>query len=528
MNRYLMSMLTLMFAVLVFGVTGKDAIAQTRGGELVFAVSAEPPNYDCHRNSSFAFVHSVRPHYSTLLKFDAPNYPAVTGDLAESWTISEDGLTYTFKLHDGVKFHDGSTLTSADVKASYDRIINPQEGIVSLRQGAYSDIVSVEAPDDLTVVMKLKAPNSAMIALLASPWNCIYSAAKLEENPRYPETEILGTGAFVPVEHEAGSHWIGERFDDYFQEGKPYLDSYRAIYMRSTAARVNALQAGEVLAEFRGHTPANRDKLVDALGDKVNVYEQPWACVLNISLNVEKEPFDDPRVRKALSLAVDRWNGAEALSKIAFVRRVGGVLRPGYDLATPDEDLESLPGFGRDVEAAREEARRLLAEAGQSDLKFTFTNRNISVPYEAVGVFLVDQWRQIGVDAVNDPLPTAEYLAKLRGGNAEAGLDFVCDFMDEPNLQLLKYISTDNSSINYGQYTDRYLDELFEKQIRARTKEERVAILRQFEHHVMEQAYNVPTFWWQRIIVNWKQVNGWHMSPSHHLNQDLTDVWLSE
>ncbi|MDE0112510.1 MAG: hypothetical protein OXN84_09535, partial [Albidovulum sp.] len=198
-----------------------------------------------------------------------------------------------------------------------------------------------------------------------------------------------------------------------------------------------------------------------------------------------------------------------------------------YDLATPNEELEQLPGFGRDIEASREEARRLLEEAGQSDLKFTFTNRNISMPYEAVGVFLVDQWRQIGVDAVNDPLPTSEYLAKLRGGNAEAGLDFVCDFMDEPNLQLLKYISTDNSSINYGQYTDRTLDELFERQIRARTKEERVAILREFEKHVMEQAYNVPTFWWQRIIVNWKQVKGWYMSPSHHLNQDLTDVWLS-
>ncbi|MDE0112511.1 MAG: ABC transporter substrate-binding protein, partial [Albidovulum sp.] len=331
MLRFFSSMLTLMCAAVVMGIMGSSVIAQTRGGELVFAVSAEPPNYDCHRNSSFAFVHSVRPHYSTLLKFDAPNYPAVTGDLAESWTISEDGLTYTFKLHDGVKFHDGSTLTSADVKASYDRIINPQEGIVSLRQGAYSDIVSVEAPDDLTVVMKLKAPNSAMIPLLASPWNCIYSAAKLEENPRYPETEILGTGAFVPVEHAAGSHWIGKRFDDYFQEGKPYLDSYRAIYMRSTAARVNALHAGEVLAEFRGHSPADRDKLIAALGDKVNVYEQPWACVLNISLNVEKEPFDDPRVRRALSLAIDRWNGAEALSKIAFVRQVGGVLRPGYD-----------------------------------------------------------------------------------------------------------------------------------------------------------------------------------------------------
>src|SRR5436305_13837819 len=94
-----------------------------RGGTLEFAVDSEPPNYDCHANISFAFIHPVRPHYSTLLMFDAPNYPKVVGDLADSWTVAPDGLTYTFKLKSNVKFHDGSALSSADVKASYDRII---------------------------------------------------------------------------------------------------------------------------------------------------------------------------------------------------------------------------------------------------------------------------------------------------------------------------------------------------------------------------------------------------------------------
>src|SRR5262249_30837412 len=98
--------------------------AQTRGGVLKFAVSAEPPNYDCHANSSFAFIHPVRPHYSTLLKFDAPHYPKVIGDLAESWEAAPDSLSYTFKLRRNVKFHDGSPMKSEDVKASYDRIVN--------------------------------------------------------------------------------------------------------------------------------------------------------------------------------------------------------------------------------------------------------------------------------------------------------------------------------------------------------------------------------------------------------------------
>src|SRR6187399_201921 len=95
------------------------------GGLLKFAVGAEPPNYDCHAQSSFAFIHPVRPHYSTLLKFDTAKYPAIKGDLAESWTVSKDGLTYTFKLRKGVKFHDGSDFASADIKATYERIINP-------------------------------------------------------------------------------------------------------------------------------------------------------------------------------------------------------------------------------------------------------------------------------------------------------------------------------------------------------------------------------------------------------------------
>ncbi len=518
--------LLLMFSALA--VASGLAHAQKRGGELKFAVSAEPPNYDCHGNSSFAFIHPVRPHYSTLLKFDGANYPKVKGDLAESWTVSKDGLTYTFKLRKGVKFHDGTTLTSADVKASYERIANPPKGVVSVRGSAYSDIKSIETPDADTVVVKLGAPNAAMLSLFASPWDCIYSAAKLKADPKYPKEVIMGTGPYKFVEHAAGSHWVGTRFDDYFEKGKPYLDGYRAIFIRNTAARVNALQAGEVLAEFRGHSPADRDKLVQAVGDKVNVQESSWVCALVVTHNTEKKPFDDVRVRRALSLAVDRWGGAEALSKIALVRSVGGVLRPGYDLAATEKELVTYPGFSKDIKNSREEAKRLLKEAGVPNLKFKFTNRNVPMPYTPVGVFLIDQWRQIGVTVEHEQLETKLYQAALRGGNFEVGLDFNCDFMDEPNLQLQKYLSTDKSTIDFSRSIDRTLDGLFEKQVRTNSTEERRKLLREFEKRAMEQAYTVPTIWWHRIIVTWKQLKGWHMSPSHYLNQDLADVWLDQ
>ncbi|MGE0802332.1 MAG: ABC transporter substrate-binding protein [Lautropia sp.] len=509
--------------------SASPALAQSPkpGGTLSFAVSAEPPNYDCHAQSSFAFIHPVRPHYSTLLKFDGANYPKVTGDLAESWTVSPDGLTFTFKLRQNVKFHDGSAFSSEDIKATYDRLRNPPEGVRSLRAEIYKDIASIETPDPNTVVFKLARPNASMLTTFASPWDCVYSAAKLKQDPKFPERNILGTGPFTFVEHQAGSHWVGRKFADYFEKDRPYLDGYRAVFMGG-AAMVNALAAGQVLAEFRGHSPADRDRLVKALGERAVVVESPWVCSLVVSFNVAKKPFDDPRVRRALSLAIDRWTGAEALQKIALVRHVGGLLRPGYDLATPEADLLKLPGFSRDIQASRAEARRLLKEAGAENLTFKLTNRNVAMPYTPVGVFLIDQWRQIGLNVQHEQLETRLYLAAQQRGNPtyDAALDFNCDFMDEPNLQLIKYLSADRSPLNYSGHVDRKLDELFDRQSAELDRGKRIALLREFETHLLDEAYVIPTIWWHRIIVTHRQLKGWHITPSHYVGQDLTDVWL--
>lgn len=520
---------TALAVLLVAASTSASAAAETpkRGGTLTFAVSAEPPNYDCHANSSFAFIHPVRPHYSTLLKFDGPNYPKITGDLAASWKAADDGLTYTFKLRNNVKFHDGSPLTSADIKATYDRIRNPSAGVRSLRQATYDDVATIETPDAQTVVFKLKKTNASMLSNFASPWDCVYSAAKLKEDPKFPERSIMGTGPFTFVEHVAGSHWSGKRFDGYYEKGKPYLDGYRAIFI-SGAPMVNALAAGELMAEFRGHSPADRDRLVKTLGDKAVVKETPWVCSLVVSLNTSKKPFDDARVRRALSLAIDRWGGAEALSRIALVRHVGGLLRPGYKLAVSEQELVKMPGFSRDIAASRTEAKRLLKEAGQENLTFKLTNRNVAMPYTPVGIFLIDQWRQIGLNVQHEQLETRLYLAaqQKEGGTYDAALDFNCDFMDEPNLQLQKYLSSDKSSINYAHQIDRKLDELYEKQSGELNEKKRYALLREFERHALEQAYTIPTIWWHRIIVYNKQMKGWNITPSHYVDQDLANVWL--
>jgi len=161
-------------------VRAQDANAPRRGGTLVFAITnGEPANYDCHGSTSNSVLHRVAPHYSMLVKIAQNDYPRIVGDAAESWTIGADALTYRFALHPNVRFHDGSILTSADVKATYERIVRPPPGVVSARQQLYQDIAAIDTPDERTVVFRLARPNAAMMSLLASPWNCLYSARQL-------------------------------------------------------------------------------------------------------------------------------------------------------------------------------------------------------------------------------------------------------------------------------------------------------------------------------------------------------------
>lgn len=500
------------------------------GGTLTFAVAAEPASYDLHRETSFASIHPVAPHYSLLVKFNQWKYPEIEGDVAESWTISDDGLTYTFKIRKGIKFHDGSVLTAKDVKATYDKIIFPPQGVSSAREASYEMVKSVEAPDDQTVVFRLKWPAASLLANLASPWNPIYKADILAKDPHWYEKNINGTGPFVFVEHVKGSHWVGKKNESYFMKGRPYLDGFQAVFIRDTSARVATIRGGRALIEFRGFSPAARDDLVRALGPQITVQESPWLCVLTVTLNTQHKPFDDPRVRRALSLAVDRWGGSQHLSQISLVKSVGGVIRPGYkEYSATDAELVKLPGFSKDIEASRKEAKRLLTAAGfPNGFGFAFKNRDVKEPYETVGVWLIDQWRQVGLNAKHVVQETAAFTKDLRAGSFEAGMDFACDFMDEPDLQLFKYVSSSKNPSNYAKYENPKLDELYEKQSKMRDEVARRKLVRDFEEIVMNEAFIVPTIWWQRINPHWTKVKGWNQLPSHYLNQDLRDVWLDE
>ena len=521
-------------AIVIFGLAlvGPSA-AQDKprsGGELVFVVPSEPPSYDAHQEETFGLIHPTAPHYSTLLRVDPTDKTGTkpVGDLAESWAISKDGLTYTFKLRQGVKFHDGAEMTSKDVKASYDKILKPPAGVKSLRASAYASVQSVEAPDAQTVQFKLKWPEASFLLNLASPWNWIYRADILAKDPHWYEKNINGTGPFKFVEHVKGSHWVGTKFADYWDKGKPYLDGYRAIFMKSAAAQVAAVRGERAHIQFRSFSPPERDSLVQALGPKITVQESPWDCLNFVSMHHEKKPFDDKRVRRALSLALDRYEGSNALSKITLVKDVAGIVVPGTPYATPPSELEKLAGYGRDINKNRAEAKRLLKEAGVPDgFSFVFKNRGIEHPYAKLGIWLIDQWKQIGLNVRQEVIEASAYHPMLKRGDFDVAMDFQCGFIVEPDLDLPRFVST--SDANYGRHKDTVIDDLFSRQSRAADPEERKKILRQLEKRLLDdEAHVIYTLQWHRIIPHLSKVRGWTITPSHYLNNQLDTVWLSE
>jgi len=516
-----------------FSMSGGDASLAAEqpqyGGVLTFAVGTQPPTKDGHREGTFGLIHPCSPHYSLLLKYDEDHYPNIVGDLAENWAISKDHKTYTFNIRRGVKFHDGSVLTSKDIKASYDRIIFPPPGVVSYRQAFYSVVEKVETPDDHTIVFRLKWPAASFFGSLASPWNYIYKAEILAKDPRWYEKNVMGTGPFKFVEHVAGSHWVGKRNEDYFVKGRPYLDGYRATFIEDTGARVAAVRGGRVMAEFRGFSPTHVSDMVRGMGDKIQIKESPLTTIAIAVFNCKWKPFDDPRVRRAMALAVDHWEGARVLPKIAMVKGVGALLRPGSEFALTEEELVKIAGFSRDIEASRKEARRLLREAGVPEgFSFQLFNRPPAMPYEPVAVWLIDQWRKIGLNPTQKFLDRGPYFADARAGKFPVCIYSISDYVDEPDLQFTRFVSEEKSPVNYGQYTDRVLDELFLKQSQAMDAAERRKLCKQFQIRVLdEMAYIVPTLWWLRMAPISPKVKGVKLLPSHFLNQDLSNVWLS-
>lgn len=519
------------------GATSPAAAATPKhGGILKFVVPDEPPSYDGHRETTFAMIHPIRPFYSLLIRVN-PENPSSTKDFVcdvcegKVPAPTDGGKTYTFKIRDNVKFHSGELLTAQDVVATFKKIIFPPEGVVSARKAYYTMVDSVSAPDDHTVVFKLKYPSGAFIPALAVPFNFIYQKKILDKDMHWYEKNIDGTGAFRFKEREAGAVIRGERNPDFFVKGKPYLDGFEAIFAKKQSLRVDAIRGDRAAIEFRGFPPKSRDDLVKALGNKITVEESDWNCGLMITPNHKHKPFDDARVRRALTLAVDRWGGSKYLSKIAIVRTVGGIAFPGHDLAATKAELQTIAGYWPDLKKSRAEARRLLKEAG-ADLSKTYylNNRAVDQPYKIVGTWLLDQWKQVGLKFEQHVFPTGPFYDMLRNKKEfDVSIDFNCQSVVNPLVDVSKYLSDSRSKSQYGQYQDPEVDAIFDKMNQSGDPNEQRKLMREMEKLTLDtHANQFMTLWWYRIIPHRSYVKGWKISPSHYLNQSLDNVWLDK
>lgn len=500
--------------------------APQHGGELRLAAVTDPETFDCHASTALGTAIHLLPHYSTLLRVSSASFPAVEGDLAQSWTVSDDGLTYRFQLVPDVKFHDGTPLTSADVKATFERLRHPPAGSPAPRKALFDDIESIETPDPATVVFRLSQRDDAMLYILANPWNCVYSAAKLASDPAYPASVVMGSGPFRLAEQVKGGVWRGERYAGYHRAGRPYADGFQ-MYSMPLTTMMNSLEGNQIDGDTRGMAPSEAARIVARYPGRFTEQQSSTLTLFMLAFNTEAAPFNDPRVRRALSMAIDRRTASAAMGKIAAVRDYGGLIRPGSALAATEDELAALPPFARDINAARIEAKRLLTEAGVPNLHFKLLLPANNQPYGYLAIYAIDQWRRIGVTADATEVPLASFYPSVANGNFQVSLDFASNPFDEPVTQLVKYLSRRISPVNNARYDDPEIDRLHAALKATSDPAEQRRLVRAIEARVLgEQSYYAPLLWMQRSVLTKKEVHLPAILPSHFLNLDLADVWL--
>jgi peptide/nickel transport system substrate-binding protein len=512
------------------------AAAETpkHGGTLTYMIPADsPPSLDGHRETTFATVHATAPFYSVLIHIN-PEEPYSPTDYVcdlctEMTKPADDGKTYTFRIRDGVKWHDGSLLTAYDVAASWQEIIHPRPGVSSARESYFIMVDGVEATDPATVVFHLKFATGAFLPALADPFAYIYKKEILDRDPRWYEKNVMGSGPFKFVEYQIGQSIKGVRNPDYYHQGQPYLDGFTAVFADKQSVRLDAIRADRAALEFRGLPPSARDQLVKELGDKITVQTGDWNCVNMITPNHKKKPFDDVRVRRALVLAIDQWHGAPALAKIANVHTVGGIVFPGSPLAATKEELQQIPGYWPNIEKSRAEARRLLQEAGAEGLKFELMNRNVDQPYKYISTWVIDEWSKIGLHVTQHVLPTGPFFDALRNNAFDVTVDFNCQGLVNPLMDVGKFLPHSVYTENYGNYDDQKDIDLYQALLHETDPGQQRIRMREYETYVLDtQAHMYMMPWWERIVPMRAYVKGWKISPSHYVNQDLATVWLDK
>jgi peptide/nickel transport system substrate-binding protein len=439
-----------------------------QGGILRMYHRDSPGSASIHEGATYSVNVPFMPVFNNLVVYNqnvAQNsLDTIVPDLAESWAWSADQKTLTFKLRHDVKWHDGKPFTSADVKCTFDMLMgkSPQKFRQNPRKSWYDVVDDVTTSGDYEASFNLKRPQPALLALLASGYTPVYPC---HVSPGDMRTHPIGTGPFKFVEFKANESIKLIRNPDYFKKGLPHLDGleYTIIPNRSTA--ILAFVAGKFDITFPTEVSIPLLKDIKTQAPNAVCEVEPINVSTNIIINQSAPPFDNLDIRRALALALDRKAFISILNE--GQADIGGTMLPAPAglWAMPKEMMESIPGYGPDVNANREEARKLMQKAGygpDKHLPIKVSTRNIAV-YRDPAVILIDQLKSIYIDGELDVVETANWFPKVARKDYTIGLNLTGNAVDDPDQSFYENYSC-GSERNYTNYCNKDIEKLFDQQ----------------------------------------------------------------
>jgi peptide/nickel transport system substrate-binding protein len=482
-----------------------------RGGTLRYGITMRMPHFDFHQSGTINNLGSQGCMYDNLIRRDPRDSgQTIIPDLAHSWEIAEDGKTYTFLLRKGVEFHDGAELTSADVKATFDRIAKPPQGISIPRSVLFRAVDEITAPDKYTVQFKLKEPRSSsfMMAAIASGWNGIVRKKTLEDNG-YNLRKVLdipGTGPFRSVKYVENETRIMERNPNYWNKGLPYLDGVQFYSLIPFSPELGSAILSNRVDYGRIVDPVTARKAKATPGMSTTAFNQ--SVIQGTWVNNKKKPFDDPRVRRALHLAFDRPVLVDVVKDVAPMQ-VGGFLYPFSDFATPKAELFKKVGYQDDPTAALKEARALLAAAGHADgIKgLDFLVRD--VPTFKLWAQAIQAMLQEGLKIECNLRIVVEsvWFDDTANGHFDLAVGAIVSTLLDPSDYFNAWYRTGGPQ-NYSFWHNEKFDALVPEIDREVDPAKRLALIRQAEAIMEQDPPVLPVAWEQINDVWWNYVKG--------------------
>ncbi|MBI2907661.1 MAG: ABC transporter substrate-binding protein [Chloroflexi bacterium] len=497
------------------------------GGVLTISTTGDPYSLDMQQDTSYLLSNVVQAGYNGVTQFNPDSPEEIIRDLAKSWEVSKDGLTYTFDLHQNVKFHDGASFTAEDARFSFERMVRPPTGVLSPRRPDLAMIDKVEAPDKDTVKFILKYPSAAFVDVISSGWMVIYSRAFVEKKG-HMKNDVMGTGPYSLKNYSAGISLEYVKNQGYFVKGRPHVDGIIFYIIKDSGTRLAAFRTGQVKLTGPGESglnPASAEVVRRTLPQAV-IVSYPSIANDNFIMNTTEKPWSDIRVRKAVHLAIDRQNAIIVLGE--GYGQVGSNMPGKWGI--PKEELEKMPGWRQPKDADVAEAKRLLAEAGYPN---GFTIRTLvraEKTFEQLSVYMADQLARIGIKLELDVKDAAVRTRLLTQGafSSHAMMNSFA-YPDPQNLVRLwaPPIGADWGS-NWPRYHDERISELFDKQSGALDPKERARIVRELDLLMIDVAVR-PVVWWKQYLLGmWPEVRGRGKLIGSISFQKYQDVWLAK